>query len=452
MNFRKVTSRKPKFSQARKRRLAVRQMNTLDFEKLEDRKMLAMITVNSLADNFAPDGNVTLREAIQAANTDTSIDGSVAGSGADTITFAASLSGSTITLAGLELEISEALTVDATSVGTDVMIDGDELSRIFNITATTGDFQFNGLTLTGGRTAGDNVDFEDTTFSGAAIRSLTGGNLTLEGSTITGNSTIGENAIGGGVFSSGDLTLMGSTVSGNSTAGYNAAGGGVVGFGNVTLTGSTISGNSTVGESAIVGGVVASGNIVLTDSTVSGNSTAGDFADFGGVGAGGDITLNSSTVSGNSTAGDDASGGGIYAVGNVTLNSSTVSGNSTAGENSNGGGIYARGNVTLSLSTVTNNQATSATSTGGGIWNDDDDGSILIDGSIVAGNTAGGGMNDINPGTGMFAANFSLFGTGVTPGTGSNNLFDDNPLLGPLALNGGPNANACVAGGQPRDR
>ena len=52
-------------------------------------------------------------EAILAANTNTSIDGSTAGSGADTIEFAAALSGETITLGGLELEITEALTIDA---------------------------------------------------------------------------------------------------------------------------------------------------------------------------------------------------------------------------------------------------------------------------------------------------------------------------------------------------
>ena len=113
--------------------------------------MLAVITVDSLADNFVLDGNITLREAVQAANADTSVDGSVAGSGADTINFSTALSGQTITLAGLELEVTEALTIDATALANNVTIDADELSRIFNITAPTGDFQFNGLTLTGGR-------------------------------------------------------------------------------------------------------------------------------------------------------------------------------------------------------------------------------------------------------------------------------------------------------------
>ena len=189
MNTAPKTNRKPTSSRGRKRRLALRQMNTLDFQTLERRQMLAVITVDSLADNFASDGNITLREAVQAANTDTSVDGSVAGSGADTINFSASLSGQTVTLAGLELEITEALTIDGSTLDNDVTIDADELSRIFNITAPTGDFQFNSLTLTGGRTTGDNVDNSDNTNNGGAIRSLTSGNLTLNRSTITGNST-----------------------------------------------------------------------------------------------------------------------------------------------------------------------------------------------------------------------------------------------------------------------
>ena len=48
---------------------------------------MAIITVTTLDETrrVAPDGEVSLREALLAANTDTSVDGSTAGSGADTI-------------------------------------------------------------------------------------------------------------------------------------------------------------------------------------------------------------------------------------------------------------------------------------------------------------------------------------------------------------------------------
>jgi len=61
--------------------------------------MLAVITVTSLIDNLFVDGEVTLREAIVAANTNLPAGDAPAGDvGIDTIEFAAALSGQTITL------------------------------------------------------------------------------------------------------------------------------------------------------------------------------------------------------------------------------------------------------------------------------------------------------------------------------------------------------------------
>ena len=54
---------------------------------------MATVTVTTLADSLATNGQVSLREALQAANTDMSVDGSAAGAGADTIVFAAGLNG-----------------------------------------------------------------------------------------------------------------------------------------------------------------------------------------------------------------------------------------------------------------------------------------------------------------------------------------------------------------------
>src|SRR5262249_33861983 len=79
---------------ARRRRSSVR----LRLEALEDPAVPGMITVTSLLDNTTVDGKVTLREALQAAETDTSVDGSAAGSGADTITFAPEQAGATLSL------------------------------------------------------------------------------------------------------------------------------------------------------------------------------------------------------------------------------------------------------------------------------------------------------------------------------------------------------------------
>ena len=60
-------------------------------EVLENPARLATITVASLADNTTVHGQVTLPEALQAAETDAAVDGSTAGSDVDTIVFDASL-------------------------------------------------------------------------------------------------------------------------------------------------------------------------------------------------------------------------------------------------------------------------------------------------------------------------------------------------------------------------
>ncbi len=89
-----------------------RRFRNLLLEPLEARWLLATITVDSLDDNMLGDGDITLREAIHAANTDTSVDGSPAGSGADTIEFDPGLLlPGTITLGGTQLEITEDLTI-----------------------------------------------------------------------------------------------------------------------------------------------------------------------------------------------------------------------------------------------------------------------------------------------------------------------------------------------------
>ncbi|WP_148073081.1 choice-of-anchor Q domain-containing protein [Bythopirellula goksoeyrii] len=371
----------------------------LHVETLEDRRMLAVITVTSLADNLFIDDEVTLREAILAANTNTSIDGSTAGSGADTIEFAAALSGETITLGGLELEITEALTIDATALAANVTIDANTQSRVLNFTASTGDLTLSGLTITGGQTTG-------IINRGGGIRFDSSDTLTLNSSTVSGNDSGGD---GGGIFTqSGAVTLTGSTVSGNDSV--NGGGGIFTQYGAVTLTGSTVSGNESGGGG---GGIrTYSGAVTLTDSTVSGNSTK--FGDDGGgirtiTGA---ITLTSSTVSGNST---DSRGGGIDTTGGaVTLISSTVTANSAGGA---GGGVF--------------------------VFDSAVNPPLIIVNSIVAGNTDNGTAADLRPDLGgALNVDYSLIGdtigSGITAGTGSGNLLNQLALLGPLADYGGP--------------
>ena len=224
----------------------------------------------------------------------------------------------------------------------------------------------------------------------------------------------------------------------------------------VELIGLTLTGGDIMGGS---GGAIRSlENLTVTSSTVSGNSATGFGALGGGINSSGALTLTQSTVSGNSTTGSLSSGGGIFANGAVTLTGSTVSGNSTSGSSARGGGMYVESAVTLTQSTVTDNHANS---TGGGIWNDNDP--VDISGSIVAGNTVGGGNPDLRPGTGTLTVGYSLIGDNAgtslaeaqTPDAGGNLIGSAagggiiDPLLDLLADNGGPTETHALLAGSP---
>ncbi|WP_146446537.1 right-handed parallel beta-helix repeat-containing protein, partial [Botrimarina colliarenosi] len=334
---------------------------------------LVVDTLSDVVDFDLSPGQFSLREAIFLAN---------ANAGPNTITFATGMSGQTVLLTGGELEITETLTIDASALTSNVVIDAQQQSRVLNFSTTSGDLSLERLTLTGGNvvsigygsTGGGGILFNSDgaltlTSSTISGNSTTGfgasgggisahaGNVSLVNSAVSNNTTTGQQAYGGGIHTHrGDISLTNSTVSGNSTAGYYAYGGGLrTRYGDVTLTGSTISGNSTTGNGADGGGIYASsGTTLITNSTVSGNFTTGDRSDGGGIRAG-SLTVTGSTISGNSTAGSYASGGGIRSDG-LTLTNSTVSGNSTAGSDSHGGGIVVyHGEATLTSSTVTGN-------------------------------------------------------------------------------------------------
>ncbi|MFW6155062.1 MAG: right-handed parallel beta-helix repeat-containing protein [Planctomycetota bacterium] len=347
-------------------------------EPLERRIMLSAThyVVNSLADVVTDDGVVTLREAMEAANTNTAVtDDVLAGSDTETdlITFdhaalaaeAAVAVGEplTITLDSFELEITDDLEI--TGLGPDVLtLDADGRSRVFYVTGGQTEVSLSGLTITGGLFGfGSGIYIHD-------------GTLALSNANISGNAVVGEYSSGGGIFNSGTLTLTNVTVSGNAAG---SRGGGIYNAGTMTLSDVTISGNGAANEG---GGIYnrRDATMRLSNVTVSGNEAH----EGGGIyNWGSPLTCSNVTLIGNAA---DEYGGGIFNDdGTMTLSNATISGN-TAG--SRGGGIWnGFGTVTLSNVTVSGNEA--SVGNGGGIYNTGT-GTLTLSNVTVSGNSGGG--------------------------------------------------------------
>ena len=322
---------------------------------------------------------------------------------------------------------------------------------VSNNTANGGTYGGGGIYNSGTLTlANTTISNNDTNNAGGGIYQHSAGTSTLTGITVTNNSstrggglyvdrdvTLADSVVsnntagarGGGVFATGNVNITGSTVSGNSSS---FMGGGIDAAGDVTITESTVSGNTGGVSSGSGGGIYSGGTVALTDSTLSLNVVA----EFGGGINASTVTLTRSTVSGNSSG---TAGGGIYS-NSATLDNSTLSGNSSAW----GGAVYQGGSSTLSAtsSTISGN---SATTEGGGVWTA---GTATLRNSIVAGNTA---QNCQHPsGSGTFSsqgynisndASCNLSATGDQPST--------NPMIGPLADNGGPTKTHMLLAGSP---
>ena len=251
------------------------------------------ITVNTTADELNADGDCSLREAIQAANTDSAVDACPAGSGGDTITLPAGTY--TLAIAGTgedsnatgDLDITSNLTINGADAATTI-IDGGAIDRVLDIRSASVDVT--DVTITGGRTLSAQED-------GGGIRNES--TLAVTRSIVRDNTGPTSGGAGGGIYNNGVLTIMKTTIRDNSTQ----AGAGIYNFGGaLTLVNSTVFGNGV--NATVGGGLWNNGSMVITNSTVSGNSPS---LLGGGIISDGTLELNNTTIIGNSAA----TGGGI---------------------------------------------------------------------------------------------------------------------------------------------
>jgi hypothetical protein len=344
----------------------------------------------------------------------------------DKITF---LANGTITLTNGELPITA--NVNITGPGTaKVILDGNAASRAFNVSSNI-QVQISALTIR------DCV--ATSTFNGAGGAIFNAGSLTLSNCVISnclampGAAQLNAGAVGnpggngGGIYSVSSLSLTACTLANN-----QAGPGGTGGLGILVNGG-------TGGAGGGGGGIYSTGTLTLSACTLCGNS-----AGPGGAGGAAGVPQ--------SPGGPGAGGsfGAIYSSGNATLTSCTLDNNSAASGALPGlvGGIRNDGVMTLIASTVTRNNGQSV---GGGIYNTstfsarncligannaasapDGFGTFLSQGHNFIANNAGN--------LGFFASDNDIIGSSNAP---------INPVIAPLANNGGLTATVALRAGSP---
>lgn len=319
----------------------------------------ATITVDHAGDGASQPGTCSLRDAVRAANLDAAVHGCAAGSGADLIRFAASVSLiQLLDASGGTLRINGPL-----------ILDGEGRTVTLSRLASQPPFQL---------LVSDSVDG---TLHPLELRWI----FVNRGDAAGSSGTAGY---GGGIYSRGPLALIDSAV-GNCRAAND--GGGVYAPNGLTLLRSTVSSNSAPQGQG--GGIFALGNLSITQSGVNTNTAAAG----GGIYAPQGATISDSLIASNRVVAASAAwGGGIYAGAALTVTRTDISNNTviatgTPSGNAAGGGIYASAGLEIIGSAVHGNQVTGAITTGGGIAG----GSVQLRGSTVSGNTvadSGGGI------------------------------------------------------------
>ncbi|HTX79053.1 MAG TPA: right-handed parallel beta-helix repeat-containing protein [Longilinea sp.] len=389
----------------------------------------ATLMVNSLADpgNGVCDGaECTLREAIAAA------------ASGDTVTFDPALAGGTITLTAT-LKIDKDLILDGSVLKTPLVISGDKAVTVLYITYKSTVSIFN-------------LDIVD----GRCGRDCIAGGINNEGALSIKDSTIADNIAtwGAGVYNAGTLTLTHVTLSNNQTANFDLTcaacglGGGIFNSGALVIARSTFTGNLSTRNGG--GGIYNKGNLSVTQTTFDGNDAAGyRDADHFVTGYGGGIynvwraSISDSTFSNNNTY-EPGNGSGIANLGTLKVVDSTFANNITR---KLGAGIYngPGGTLTAANDTFSGNVTYNGEYYGGGLYNER--GTVYLFNTILANSDA---RSDCYNDSGFVYHAHNLI---ETNGDGSHacgpTRLAVDPMLGPLADNGGPTMTFALLSGSP---
>lgn len=261
------------------------------------------------------------------------------------------------------------------------------------------------------------------------------GGLVLDRSLLSGCLLHVGTGTGGGIFSSGTTTLSGTTLSRNVAPYY---GGGIYNDGDLFVYRSTIRNNGLLGSRSRTrrgGGIFNSekGWILMMESTIDQNRAS---IEGGGVHLVNDTRprfLNSAIIRNEA---DHGGGVSVRAAGtyhNPNFANCTFSGNHA----NDGGAIWSDTDISLTHCTVA---ANSATGNGGGVFMDSGTATLYL--AILADNG-----EDLYGDAELFSIR-SLIEV-AAGGTVAGTVITDDPLLGPLADNGGPTRTMLPLPGSP---
>jgi CSLREA domain-containing protein len=359
------------------------------------------IGVDTVVDAVAADGKCSLREAIQAANTDAAVDVCPAGAGADTIVFAPALAQGVIVLGAALPDLASQLQIDG-SFAPGLRLSGNQQTRVFRVAA------------------GAQVEL--------AHLLITDG-MALEG---------------GGIYNAGDLVLRQVRVSENTAMTTEmseaARGGGIFNLGTLVLYESMIDHNKAdmtdwFLSSTWAGAIYNSGVLRMENSIIAGNFAKGTGGLFNATNATATIIGSTFVENGVYSVGL-AFSGAIAALGNhgeLTIVNSTFSRNKAP----RGGAIYNTGRMAMTHCTITG---------GGGAFGpagiENASGALFLHNTLIANDGESGEDCRANL---PLAANI---GNLIADGSCDPALSGD-PLLGPLQDNGGLTPTQALLPGSP---
>jgi hypothetical protein len=292
-----------------------------------------------------------------------------------------------------ELPIGKDLTISGHGPG-DTVISGGGSSRVFHVTRGRAvvEVTISGVAIRDGVVRGGEAD-------GGGVHVQVGTALTLRDVVVANNLADGSIATGGGISSDegGALKLLDSKVL------FNVARG-------------------APGAAGVAGGGVLSTGVTLIERSIF----EGNIADAGG--------------------GTQASGGAISAI-SGSITNTTIAANAAralGGVESTGGGINGGGTLTLSGDTLSSN-AVEGPGRGGNV--DADGPGMTIENTIVSGGVGpAGSENCAGP---LSSQGFNLDSRDQCGFHAPGDQVNTDPLLGPLADNGGPTQTMALSPGSP---